>query len=109
MKKTKNSLSNRMKSYEAVTDTSLMKKCPVVLRFDGVVFHTLTKGFNKPFDDLLMCTMQETMLDLCKNIQGAVFGYTQSDEKVLFREVIIAASNSIHLTNCFNALKKGEE
>lgn len=80
MKKIKNSLSNRMKSYEAVTDTSLMKKCPVVLRFDGVAFHTLTKGFKKPFDDLLIATMQETMLDLCKNIQGAVFGYTQSDE-----------------------------
>ena len=30
---------------------------------------------------------------------------TKSDEKMLFREVIIAASNSIHLTCCFNALK----
>lgn len=80
MKKIKNSLSNRMKSYEAVNDTALMKKCPVVLRFDGVAFHTFTKGFKKPFDDLLITTMQETMLDLCKNIQGAVFGYTQSDE-----------------------------
>ena len=33
-------------------------------------------------------------------------GHTKSDEKMLFREVIIAASNSIHLTNCFNTLKK---
>lgn len=32
-------------------------------------------------------------------------GYTKSDEKALFREVIVAASNSIHLTSCFNALK----
>ena len=32
-------------------------------------------------------------------------GRTKSDEKMLFREVIIAASNSIHLTCCFNALK----
>ena len=31
-------------------------------------------------------------------------GVTHTDEKVLFREVIIAASNSIHLTSCFNAL-----
>lgn len=36
-------------------------------------------------------------------------GYTQTDEKALFREVIIAASNSIHLTNCFNALKNCDE
>ena len=32
-------------------------------------------------------------------------GVTHTDEKVLFREVIIAASNSIHLTICFNALQ----
>ena len=35
-------------------------------------------------------------------------GVTKSDEKVLFREVIIAASNSIHLMSCFNALKEDE-
>ncbi|MBQ8803100.1 MAG: DUF1836 domain-containing protein [Tyzzerella sp.] len=35
-------------------------------------------------------------------------GVTKSDEKVLFREVIIAASNSIHLTSCFNALQAEE-
>lgn len=33
-------------------------------------------------------------------------GVTHSDEKILFREVIIAASNSIHLTCCFNAIQK---
>ena len=31
-------------------------------------------------------------------------GVTHSDEKVLFREVIIAATNSIHLTCCFNTI-----
>jgi len=35
-------------------------------------------------------------------------GVTKSDEKALFREVIIAASNSIHLTSCFNALQSDE-
>ncbi len=35
----------------------------------------------------------------------ADIGHTKSDEKALFREVIVAASNSIHLTSCFNALK----
>lgn len=35
-------------------------------------------------------------------------GRTKSDEKMLFREVIIAASNSIHLTCCFNALQNDE-
>ena len=54
--------------------------------FENILFHVF--GLKEHIDDI---------------------GYTQSDEKVLFREVIIAASNSIHLTNCFNALKKGEE
>lgn len=36
-------------------------------------------------------------------------GVTKSDEKVLFREVIIAATNSIHLTSCFNALQATAE
>ncbi|MBQ9210422.1 MAG: tRNA(His) guanylyltransferase Thg1 family protein [Clostridia bacterium] len=42
--------------------------------------HSFTKGFVRPFDHVLMTAMQKTMMDLCKNIQGAVFGYTQSDE-----------------------------
>ena len=36
-------------------------------------------------------------------------GHTKSDEKALFREVIVAATNSIHLTSCFNALKESHE
>ena len=36
-------------------------------------------------------------------------GHTKSDEKALFRELIIAASNSIHLTSCFNALSEDEK
>lgn len=70
----------RMKRYEASSDIVLTRRMPVVLRFDGSHFHTFTRGFKKPFDEILIKTMQDTMLDLCKNIQGAVFGYTQSDE-----------------------------
>ena len=54
---------------------------------------------------------------LCEELENVLFhvfglkdkiddiGRTKSDEKMLFREVIIAASNSIHLTSCFNALQ----
>lgn len=37
----------------------------------------------KPFDAILMSSMQTTMRYLCKHIQGCVFGYTQSDEITL--------------------------
>lgn len=49
-------------------------------RIDGKAFHTFTKGFDKPFDSLLMDAMNRTMKYLCENIQGCVLGYTQSDE-----------------------------
>ena len=74
------SLGDRMKQYEAVSKTSLVRRMPVILRLDGCHFHTFTKGFQKPFDEVLMCSMVRTMKFLCQNIQGCVFGYTQSDE-----------------------------
>lgn len=77
-------LGKRMKEYyEGIPKTKLMRRCPVAIRIDGKAFHTFTRGFEKPFDKILMQSMQETMLYLCKNIQGCKFGYTQSDEITL--------------------------
>lgn len=74
------SLDVRMKRYEAVSDVVLMRRTPVILRFDMCAGHSFTKGFEKPFDNVMMESMQRTMEALCNDIQGAVFGYTQSDE-----------------------------
>lgn len=76
-------LAKRMKKYEAVPKNTLMRRTPVIIRVDGRAFHTFTKGFQKPFDDVLMRAMQDTMKYLCENIQGCVLGYTQSDEITL--------------------------
>lgn len=74
----------RMKTfYEQIPKTKLMRKCPVAIRIDGRAFHTFTRGFQKPFDEVLIKSMQETMKYLCENIQGCVLGYTQSDEITL--------------------------
>ena len=74
----------RMKTfYEQIPKTKLMRRCPVAIRIDGKAFHTFTRGFQKPFDEVLIKTMQETMKYLCENIQGCVLGYTQSDEITL--------------------------
>lgn len=72
-----------MKKYEAVTKTKLVPKVPVIIRLDGKAFHSFTRGFEKPFDKYLMATMNATMQYLCENIQGCLFGYTQSDEITL--------------------------
>lgn len=79
-----NDLGKRMKEfYEQVPKTRLVRRMPVMIRIDGKAFHTFTRGFQKPFDDILIKSMQETMKYLCENIQGCVFGYTQSDEITL--------------------------
>lgn len=77
-------LAARMKDfYENPAKTQLLRRMPVAIRIDGKAFHTFTRGFQKPFDPVLMDTMQRTMKHLCENIQGCVFGYTQSDEITL--------------------------
>lgn len=73
----------RMKKYEFVSRHYLTTRTPVIIRIDGKTFHTFTRGFKKPFDDILSNAMQETMKYLCENIQGCVLGYTQSDEITL--------------------------
>ena len=77
-------LGTRMKTfYEQVPKTRLVRRMPVAIRIDGKAFHTFTRGFQKPFDEVLGNAMVRTMEHLCKNIQGCVFGYTQSDEITL--------------------------
>lgn len=77
----KTTIGDRMKNnYENITRYYLTRRIPVIIRIDGKAFHTFTRGFKKPFDDIFVKTMQETMKYLCENIQGCVLGYTQSDE-----------------------------
>ena len=77
-------LGTRMKTYyEQVPKYRLMRRTPVAIRIDGKAFHTFTRGFQKPFDKVLGNAMVRTMEYLCRNIQGCVFGYTQSDEITL--------------------------
>ena len=74
-------LGRRMKEYyEQIPKTKLMRRTPVIIRIDGKAFHSFTKGFKRPFDNILIDTMQQTMKYLCENIQGCVLGYHQSDE-----------------------------
>ena len=73
-------LHERMKQYEAVSQTYLMRRTPVIIRLDGVAFHTFTKKFDKPFDKMFGKAMEWTTRSLVNNIQGCVLGYTQSDE-----------------------------
>ncbi|MEE1303252.1 MAG: tRNA(His) guanylyltransferase Thg1 family protein [Bacteroidales bacterium] len=84
MSNKKDSLGDRMKeNYENRAKTYLVRRMPVIIRLDGKAFHTFTKGFKRPYDEIFHNTMNATMKYLCENIQGCKLGYTQSDEITL--------------------------
>ena len=72
-----------MKGYENIQRNYLTRRVPVIVRVDGKAFHTFTRGMERPFDEVLLKSMRQTMKYLCENVQGCVFGYTQSDEITL--------------------------
>lgn len=88
-------LGDRMKAYEAVTQTSLMRRAPVIIRLDGKAFHTFTKGLkhvdpslnDTPFSEVMHECMAVTAQALVNNIQNAQVAYSQSDEiTILLRD-----------------------
>jgi len=79
----KDNLGDRMKGYEGIERRYMTKRTPTLIRLDGKAFHTFTKGFQRPFDMILMKTMWDTAQYLCKNVMGCKIAYIQSDEITL--------------------------
>lgn len=73
-------LGDRMKEYEKVSNIYLPRRSYIIIRVDGIAFHTYTKGMNKPYDNTLIAAMNHTAEYLCKSIIGAKLAFTQSDE-----------------------------
>lgn len=78
----KTSLGDRIKSYEAATETRLLPRLPVVIRLDGRSFSKFTKGMKRPFDSEFRQAMIETTKYLVEQTHAKI-GYTQSDEITL--------------------------
>jgi len=74
------SLGDRMKGYENAYRLHLPRRLPVIIRIDGRAFHTFTRGFQRPFDEVLMSAMQLTAKKLCEEVSGCKLAYVQSDE-----------------------------
>lgn len=73
-------LGDRMKAYEHVYRTYLPKRTYTLIRVDGRGFSNYTRGMDKPFDPHFIGAMDATAQALCREIAGAQFAYTQSDE-----------------------------
>lgn len=81
------SLGDRMKSYEDAYRTHLPIRLPVIMRIDGKAFHSYVKGkspigkeVEKPVDPGMVECMNDTAIELCKEVQGCQIAYVQSDE-----------------------------
>jgi tRNA(His) 5'-end guanylyltransferase len=76
-----NSLGDRMKRYEEVTQLHLTRRVPVILRVDGRAFHTMTsRFFKKGYDPEFVRFMQSIAFETMRTLQGCQFCYGQSDE-----------------------------
>ena len=73
-------LSERMKTYEAVTtETKLIEKLPIYARVDMRAGHTWCRGLQKPFDPQYAAAMRSATAYVVEET-GAALGMTQSDE-----------------------------
>lgn len=76
-------LAERMKGYEKRNRYYLQRRMLVILRLDMRAGHSFTRGFERPFDEIFIKSMQETAKYLCENIQNCKLSYQQSDEITL--------------------------
>jgi tRNA(His) 5'-end guanylyltransferase len=81
------SLGDRMKSYEDVFRQRLPIRMPIIMRIDGKAFHSYVKGKSpigkeceRPVDPGMTECMNDTAIELCKEVQGCQIAYVQSDE-----------------------------
>lgn len=77
----KNQLADRMKSqYEDVFRYYLPRRTFSILRLDMRCGHTYCKNLQKPFDAGFIEDINSATIELMSEVQGARFGYLQSDE-----------------------------
>jgi tRNA(His) 5'-end guanylyltransferase len=74
-----NKIGAKMKQLESQFEIMAEPKDYLLIRLDGVSFHTFLKGVTKPFDYRITDAMVKTTMDLVKHF-NAVTGYTCSDE-----------------------------
>ena len=82
-----NKLSNRIESYQQVTDCKIMNRLPIIICINGRGFAKATQLLDKPYCPKFAECMLSTMLKLCSQVEGATFAYHQNDE------IIIVARN----------------
>lgn len=76
-------LKERVEEFEAVADSKLMRKLPVIVELNGRSFKKTTSMLSKPYDALFAETMCAVMIKLASEIDGTTFVYAANDEIIL--------------------------
>lgn len=76
----KDTLGDRIKRYESVSNPKLTPRSPLFIRIDGKSFHTFTRGLQKPYSQVLIDTMAHAAEETAKHLSGFKLAYIQSDE-----------------------------
>ena len=76
----KDTLGDRIKHYESISEHYFTPKIPIIIRVDGKCFSQFTKGCQRPFDQTLITCMFESAKQVAKQMQGCKALYAQSDE-----------------------------
>jgi tRNA(His) 5'-end guanylyltransferase len=78
-----NKLKDRIEGYQAVTDYKLLNRVPIVICVNGRGFSKITQLLDKPYCPKFAECIISTMLRLCTDVDGALFGYQHNDEIVI--------------------------
>lgn len=80
---TTQTIKERISSYEDVCNYKLLPKIPIIIQINGRSFHKTTSFLNKPYCELFSDTMAFTMMQLCLEIEGAIFAYQYNDQIII--------------------------
>jgi tRNA(His) 5'-end guanylyltransferase len=78
-----NKLADRIASYEAITNYKLLPRVPLVISINGRGFSKITSLLDKPYSKEFGECILNTMMRLCVEVEGTLFGYQHNDEIVL--------------------------
>lgn len=76
----RDSLGDRIKSYEKSYERHMVPRTPMVIRVDGRCFSGFLRGRQRPFDPEFINAMRCATDDVAQEMQGFKLAYTQSDE-----------------------------
>ena len=76
-------IKDRISSYEEIYNYKLLPKLPVIIQVNGRSFYKATAFLDKPYCEVFADTMASTMLQLCLEIEGAIFAYQYNDQIII--------------------------